>query len=308
MQRRKPASQHRKGQALPRDTNVRRLGRLLGVCAVASLVWGCGPARIKLYDLANLPETVPAEFDDRDWATVLRENVKDGLVDYDHLAAHREPLDGFLQTLAVVGPRSRPNLFRSRRAKLAYYINAYNACVLDAVLHEGIPESMHNALNSATARLEHGYELLIDGQVCTLDDLREAVRVGSLGDARVEFCLCDAAIGSPALQPRPYRPDTLDSQLEQAAQEAMADPQMVLIDHEAQRLNVALIIHQRREAFLDYCRRQTGSSSATLLNVLLHMASGRRREWLNTAVGYEDGLIPFDRALNRWTPRESAMR
>jgi hypothetical protein len=37
-----------------------------------------------------------------------------------------------------------------------------------------------------------------------------------------------------------------------------------------------------------------------MLSVLLLMAGGVRREWLNTAVGYPEGVIPFDRALNAW--------
>ena len=275
----------------------------LVLCGVATcLAWGCAPAPVRLYEPAARPTTAPATFDDRDWAAVLRENVKDGLVDYDHLSSHSGPLDRFLRMLAVMGPKTTPDLFRSRRNRVSYYVNAYNAGVLKAVLHEGIPATMHDARRPP---LDRGYHLLIDGQVWTPGDLREAARVESLGDARVEFCLCDAAVGSPPLSNQPLRPDTLDTQLRQTARQAMEDQRIVSVDHAGRRLNVAVVIWQRRSEFLDYYRRQTGSGSATLLNVLLHMASGVRREWLNTAVGYDEGVIPFVRDLNRWTARSA---
>jgi len=266
--------------------------------AAALACAGCAPSQVRLFVPQAAPTTVPASYDTRDWATVLRENVKDGLVDYDHLVAHREPLDRCLALLAVVGPRGAEDQFPSPADRLAYYLNAYNAGVLAAVLHEEIPPTMHDVHRRP---LEQGYLLRVDGQVWRLADLREAVRVESLGDARVEFCLCDGARGSPGLRPEPYRADTLDETLRAVAREAMDSARMVSIDHEEQSLRVGLTIWRRRQALLDYYRRETGSASATLLNVLLHVAGGERRQWLNTAVGYRVGVIPFDRALNRWT-------
>ncbi|MHC4063477.1 MAG: DUF547 domain-containing protein [Planctomycetota bacterium] len=265
----------------------------LGVLAAA----GCGAPTVDLFTTTAATTTVPATFDDRDWATVLRENVKDGLVDYDHLFEHAEPLDRFLGTLAVVGPQRTPNLFPSRTARLAYYLNAYNAGVLKAVLHEQIPPTMHDVRRPS---LEHGYRLMLDGRPYTLAEVREAARAESLGDARIEFCLCDAAKGSPPLRQQPFRAAMMDDQLGQAGREAMDNPQMVNIDHEKELLNVSLVIRLRREQFRDFYRRQTGVRAPTLSNVLLHLASGMRRQWLTTAVGYAEAVIPFDRALNRW--------
>jgi hypothetical protein len=37
-----------------------------------------------------------------------------------------------------------------------------------------------------------------------------------------------------------------------------------------------------------------------MLNCLMHLASGMRRQYLGRATGYDVGLMPFDRALNIW--------
>jgi hypothetical protein len=277
--------------------------RALVLCSWVVLpLSGClGP--VDLFDSKTAVGPAPTTFDDRDWATVLRENVKNGLVDYAHLQEHAEPLERYLATLARVGPVSTPDLFDSGPARLAYYLNAYNAGVLAAVLHEQAPPTMHDVRRR---RLEHAYRLLVDAKPQTLADLRQAARTQSPGDARVEFCLCNAALGSPPLQNRPFRADTLDRDLRRVAREAMDNPRIVSVDHERERLNVALVIHQRRAEFLDSHRRQTGTKSPTLLSALLHLADGVRREWLNTAVGYSEGVIPFDRSLNRWTAATAA--
>jgi hypothetical protein len=278
--------------------------RLAGVVAACWLA-GCVPPAKNLFDPSQPLPAAPSVFNDRDWATVLRENVKDGLVDYEHLSTHAEPLDGFLSTVASSGPQSTPELYPSPRARLAYYLNAYNAAVLKAVLVEGIPDTMHDPRRP---QLDYGYNLLADGMVQTLADLRAAARAQAGGDARIELCLSDAALGSPPLFGQPFRADRLDEQLRRVAREAMDSPRMVTIDHERQRLNVSVVIEQNRRGLVDLHRRQTGAHSGTMLAALLHMASKTRREWLNAAVGYELGKIPFDRALNRWSAEKTGSK
>lgn len=257
---------------------------------------GCGPT-LNLYDPGQTLPPPPPSLDYRDWATVLRENVKDGLVDYEHLATHAQPLEKFLMLMASVGPGATPGLMPTRAARMCFYVNAYNAAVLKAVLKAEIPDTMHDL---GRPRLDHAYRVMVDRQPWTLWQLREAARTESDGDARVEFWLCDAARGSPRLQAQPLLAASADEQLRRAAVQAMSDSAMVVVDHAKERLDVAIIIGQRREAFIDYYKRQTGARKGTILNVLLHLAEGMRREWLNTAVGYSPGRIPFDRKLNRW--------
>jgi hypothetical protein len=284
-----------------RDSRVHRVARMLAPVAAAAvlLVGGCAPPIVDLYDPAWAPAQVPTRFDDRDFATVLRENVKGGLVDYEHLAAHREPLDRFLGMLAVVGPQSTPGLFASRSSRLAYYLNAYNAGVLEAVLSQSVPETIHDV---RLRPFEQSYRLLLDGRRQALADVREAARRESNDDVRMEFALCSAAKGAPPLLDQPYRPDTLHRQLRRVAQDAMDNQAMVRIDHENQRLLVGTVIFLHRDAFIAYYGQQTGARTGSILDALLQLASGARREWLNTAVGYDVGVIPFDRGLNRWTP------
>lgn len=281
-----------------------RTNRLLVVGTVAILAMlmtvdsGCGPSPVHLTVAEQDPGQQPVSYDDRSWATVLRENVKDGLVDYDHLATHHQPLDDYRQIIAGAGPNRSPDKFPTRESRLCFYINAYNAGVLAAVLHAKIPATVHGYRFGS---LEGRYHLSVGGRSLKLAQIRRLVMQEAAGDMRVVFALCDAAMGSPPLHDQPFRPDGLDEQLRQVAQKAMDNHHIVAVDHEHQTLNMATWLATRRNDFIAYYRRRTGSGQATMLNVTLHFAGRVRRDWLNTAVGYPERMIPFDRALNRWT-------
>lgn len=260
---------------------------------------GCAAPQVSLTLVHQSSNPAQLIYDDRPFATVLRENVRDGLVDYDHLTAHRKPLDAYLDTIARTGPQSTPQFFKTRNHRISFYINAYNAAVLAAVLDANVPQTMHSHLTSA---MERRYRIALDGRIRTIEQVRRLAEEESRGDARVLLCLCDAARGSSPLGDQPLRPIGLEETLRVVAQKAMDDPRIVRVDHERQRLLVSITLWTRSEVFKRYYRARTGAKDASMLNVVLHLAGGVRRQWLNTAVGYVEGAIPFDRTLNRWTP------
>ncbi len=274
-------------------------GLCCGVLAGA-LAGGCAVTSIDLTRLGSADSQTPARYDDRAFATVVRENVKDGLVDYRHLAAHRDSLDGYAALIAAVGPTSTPGLFPTRDDRTSYYINTYNAGILLAVLHAGVPETIHTL---RVGSVDHRFRLAVDGSQLPIGELRKMAIASSGDDMRVVLALCDGAVGSPSLHDQPIRGRGLDETLRLLARRAMDNHRIVSVDHEQQRLLLSVDLIRQRDAFIAYHRKQTGAGQATMLNVALHFASGVRRQWLSTAVGYTEGLIPFDRRLNRWPPQ-----
>jgi hypothetical protein len=256
---------------------------------------------VDLYNKTWTPAPAPTTYDDRAWATVLRENVVDDLVDYDHLVGHAGPLQAHLGLVAVVGPRSTPQLFPTNTHRLAYYVNAFNAGVLQAVLYLGIPPTVHDV---GLPPFEQTYRIRLDGKMRSLAEVRRMAYAEPGSDARIVFAMCNAARGSPPLSGQPLRPSTLWQQLQRLAREAMENPRLVKVDHENRRLLVGNAIFHNRKAFLSFPadRTRSGRTAPSVLSALLSMAGGARREWLNTAVGYEVRALPFDRSLNRRKP------
>jgi len=268
----------------------------LGVLACT----GCaGPAQIDP-DLSLLPRGSDVRYSDEDWAAVLKAHVKDGLVDYGRLKKKPEALQRYVALLSVKGPSRTPKEFGSRADKTAYWINAYNACVLTAVLRR-YPLTTVYDLN--LPRLETEYRFQVDGRRRTLMSMEAAALEASQEDARIFFALSRAAIGTPRLSADTIRPATLERQLAEAARKALANPNILRIEEGSQTIFVWQMVLRRRVDFMKYWRTHRRVREPSLLDVLSGLASPSVRVRLQAAAGYKLREVPFSRALNRWSPR-----
>jgi hypothetical protein len=269
-----------------------------GVACVALTATGCASPRWHAPSPELVGDTRRDVYDDSDWAAVLRENVKDGLVDYDHLAGHRQALDRFVAHISVVGPDSTPSLFTAGPDRVAYWINAYNALVLYAVLGDYPTDTMYGLDHD---HIEHDHRFTVDGRRVVLRDLVDRMQIESRGDVRIEFALCGAAVGSPPLAPLPYRAETLENQLARVAHDLVDNEQLVRVDHAQRKLLLGQDLIDALDRLVSYYERRTGAQRARPLNALMSFTpSSDKRQVLNRAVGYPVGTIPFDRRLNAW--------
>ena len=68
------------------------------------------------------------------WNGALGRWVRDGGVDYGAVRAQEGDLLRFAATLGTLGPRTSPERFTTEPARLAYYLNAYNALAIQGIL------------------------------------------------------------------------------------------------------------------------------------------------------------------------------
>jgi hypothetical protein len=263
----------------------------LAVCA------GCGEPSVRP-SMALLPPNRPLTYTDGDWAQVLASHVREGLVDYDSLLTHREPLERYYALVSETGPTRTADQFASRAARTAYWINAYNALVLRAVLEHYPVSTMYDL---ALPRLEYDYTFRVDGKVYNLAAIEAKMLEDSAQDARTLLATSRAALGTPRLMSEPFRADALENQLAQAAANAFDDPYLLQIDHTTKTILVWQAVLDHEQDFLAYWRLRRRISSVYLYNVVLDMASASRRRVLqSSAVGYRFRQIPFERKLNAW--------
>jgi hypothetical protein len=142
---------------------------------------------------------------------VLLQNVRNGYVDYDGIAA--SPKFGqFIESLAQA-----PDAFPTPAAELAYLVNAYNAFAIRGILDGYSPATRFGRYRFFKSREFR----LADAQI-TLEEL-ERERIRPRGDARIHFAIVCASISCPRLSNRAYLPETLDAQLDEAAQRFVND-------------------------------------------------------------------------------------
>jgi hypothetical protein len=162
------------------------------------------------------PDVVPVAA----WDSVLARFVEGGRVAYGALARDRGALDRFL----AATESARPDGF-SRESRLAFWVNAYNARVVDGVLRRPGLRSVLDpgkVLGVPTLRFFREPRLTA-GRRLTLDDIEHRILRAEFGEPRVHFVLNCASAGCPELPPRSLTAASLDSVLEASAHAFLAD-------------------------------------------------------------------------------------
>ncbi|HET6566029.1 MAG TPA: DUF547 domain-containing protein [Xanthomonadales bacterium] len=145
-------------------------------------------------------------------------------------AADRAQLDEFVQLLAAVSPATHPGQFPTRADERSYWINAYNALVLQAVLELWPLDSVRDVKVSFSSRVIPGKgffydrEVVVGGQTTNLYNLEKQV-LKSQRDPRLHFALNCASESCPVLRPS----DWTDADLDQAARDFINQPENVAV-------------------------------------------------------------------------------
>ncbi|MCA9666384.1 MAG: DUF547 domain-containing protein [Myxococcales bacterium] len=135
---------------------------------------------------------------------ILRKYVRGGRVDYAGIKANaQKQLDAYV---ASVG-KSKPG--GSKKAKLAFYINAYNATVIKAIV-DRYPISSVMKVKGFFDKVKHK----IAGRMMTLNQLENGVIRPTFKDARVHFALVCGARSCPPLMSRAFSAARVDKDLD----------------------------------------------------------------------------------------------
>lgn len=142
-------------------------------------------------------------------------------------------LDRQVEMIARVSPRSHPGLFPTQPAERRYWINAYNALVLDAVLEHWPLASVKDIKLSLTSRLVPGKGLFHDRKVVVGGEITNLLRLEkdvlrTQRDPRLHFALNCASKSCPILRPS----DWSEEELERAARDFVNDPANVAVEGE----------------------------------------------------------------------------
>lgn len=163
-----------------------------------------------------------ARMDQSAWDQILKQYVDDaGLVAYRRIASEAQPeLDDYLARLAATDPVTmRP------QDQLAFWINAYNAGVVVAVIRDYSPES---ALSRV--KLFRWYTFPVAGKDRSLDEIEHQILRKQFHDPRIHFAVVCGATSCPKLRREAYRGDRLDEQLDDQAGRFINDPARNRID------------------------------------------------------------------------------
>ncbi len=146
------------------------------------------------------------------WAGLLERHVSGGVVDYGGFKAEESELDRFLDSMA------RTEIYTlDRTAQKALYINAYNAWTIKLILGKYPGVKSIKELGGIFSTPWKKKFVYLSGEKISLDDIEHKILRQRFKDPRVHFAINCASKSCPPLSNRPYLPQTLDAQLDQAA-------------------------------------------------------------------------------------------
>lgn len=235
-----------RGERAPRKSRSRRTPLLaflaaIIVAAIGGLVMNETPGRF------GPPRSLDLDRWDAAWTNVLAHHVDArGRVDFSGLAKDRAGLEEVVKFIAAVAPASSPERFPTPNARMAYYLNAYNALAMYGVLDAGVPKRFgwFGRIRFFVLR-----KFTMGGRAISLYRLENSV-IRPLGDPRVHFALNCMSVSCPRLPQSAFTANALDEQLAAAAREFASEKRNVDVDNGRKELRISGIFKFYTRDFL----------------------------------------------------------
>lgn len=162
--------------------------------------------------LLGVPATGLRAVDHTLFDSILKESVtEDGWVDYGRIRRHRAAdLAKYLALLA----ETRVEKLETANERKAFWINAYNAVCVHALIDHGVPASVPKAVFFGT-NIFKDLRYKIAGKARTLDDIEHGVLRKEFRDPRIHAALVCGASSCPRLRAEAFDPKRLDAQLDE---------------------------------------------------------------------------------------------
>jgi len=191
-------------------------------------------------------------FDYTPWDRVLKKFVTEtGRVDYGALKANPADLTQYVEQIARRSPISDPNGFPTRDSQLAYWINAYNALVMKAVIENWPTKSVRNL--GKLYSFFWARKFVVGGMEYTLDNIEDILRK-KLVDPRIHFAIVCASNSCPRLQREAYTPENTERLLDEATGSYVNEPRNLKVDVARNRVALPYILGHYHEDFENYVR------------------------------------------------------
>ena len=226
-----------------------------------------------------------------DWNALLAAVVAvDGKVDYEQLTVRRSLLERFVSQLGAMSPESHPAAFPTIEDQLAYWINAYNAFTLDAIVEE---YPISSVWKSRDGQFFQRRRHTAGGRAVSLDDIEHEILRGEFREPRIHFAINCGSNGCPPVRPVAYEGSDLRATLRAATEQFLASEWNCRIDHAARRVFISRIFKMYAEDFAG--RRGT---SQEYRDGVLRFVADHTRVAFETIADYEVVYNVYDWGLN----------
>ena len=278
---------------------------IIAAVVVAGCLWAFRPLRVPVN--AAPPAGFPDDgFSHESFESLLRQYADiDGRVDYE--GWHQSPesvasLHAYLAAVSAYSPDNVPQRFPSPNDALVYWIQAYNAYVIKAVLDHWPLASVTDV--KAPIEVVNGMGFFyrqrysFGGRYYSLLKVENGIIRKRHRDARIHFVLNCASDSCPVLRPELPVGDDLEVTLERAATDFVTDPANVSIDHTARTVTLSRIFKWFRKDFINDLHRRGLPADNGLVDYVASVAPESLRSELASVNDYEVKFFEYDWSMN----------
>ncbi|MHC4288063.1 MAG: DUF547 domain-containing protein [Planctomycetota bacterium] len=184
-------------------------------------------AFLLLYPAVTPAKEVTFDLDHTLYDTILKEFVKEGLVDYAELQKNPHSLNRYLTGLSQV----KEPVFKEweKNQQLAYLINLYNAATLKLIVNH-YPIERIKDIGSLFKGPWHQPIISLFEKPITLNTLEHEIIRTDYDEPRIHLALVCAAKGCPPLRGEAYTAEKLHAQLDDQGRLFLSNPDKFQID------------------------------------------------------------------------------
>ena len=263
--------------------------------------------------------TQAVSFSYDDYAATLKAYVDDaGMVSYQKMKNDRTKLDDFL----VAAAHLELKMYQSwdDKAKIAFWINAYNAMTLKAIIDHypikaGLLRGLAYPANSIRqiSGVWDKIQFTVMGHKLTLNEIEHGIlrgqnkdlleKYGRFYEPRIHMALVCAAMSCPQLRSEPFIGDKLEEQLDDQTRGFLSDPNKFRVDRNGGKVYLSSIFKWFGEDFVKGHKPGAGftSGGGDAERAVLHFASAyvstQDAEYLSMGK-YKVKYIDYDWSLN----------
>ncbi len=217
---------------------------------------------------------------------VFRTHVAGGHVDYPGVAADPR-FEAYLTQLNRVNPDELP----TQEARLAFWIDAYNAFAVKGILDGYSPDSLFGRYRYFVAR-----DYRVGGEEINLFALEQHLLIPEFHEPRIHFAIVCASKSCPELRSGAYTAEDLESQLDGAARAFINDPARNRFDRVEKVAHLSRIFEWFEEDFV----AESGSLPAYVAQFVEDRELARDLK----SPGYEVQFLEYDWRLNGTPPTD----
>ncbi|UCE50056.1 MAG: DUF547 domain-containing protein [Phycisphaerales bacterium] len=247
-------------------------------------------------------------FDFSDYDAVLKKFVNEkAMVNYGKLKAQRQQLDAFVASLGKL-PRSTYEKW-SQKHKIAFWLNAYNALTLKAIIDNYPIKSSwlksriwpKNSIRQISGVWKELKFKVMTSNV-TLWQIEHEILRKKFDEPRIHMAMVCAAMGCPPLRGEPYEGDKLDEQLDDQTRRFLGNPAKFKIDSSKDFLNLSEIFKWFAEDFVSKHspKRNIGNhdeKKSAVLNFVAQYLNDAQKKYVLSG-NFKIKYIDYDWSLN----------